>query len=410
MKLLIDSLSTVNQVQKALASLDDKQKIIEIVESLSNKIENEEIYQFLEMELWQLPEELIADNLVFIFELKKSHFQSARDLATNVLNDLSSRCLAQNFTNLIELVRSPYFFVRDEATRLLDKINAKHLFGYFDNIVALRNDPDVDLRHLYKKLVIKMAKDWPIEVVSSYASYVAELQKETDPDLREMGDLLMLRIMETWGFNYDRFKMLLPFFQKCNDYNNVEINEKAAWFSWRILSEAPITDRFINLNYLTKFNNFGDKIIRRMYRTLALDTMEILDEYQLASFSHFLIDCLESSNKDDCSKAWVFLLKIDPDKLPLDYLLYKCDSDFWFVKYKYRFLVKQMSDQFLADQLETLFSSLRSVSRKIRNRSWRLLNRIHPMYLGKKLDYLEEQAMVKNIYVREVAKALLKSI
>jgi hypothetical protein len=408
MKLLIDGLTTVNQIQKKLSSLEEKDVVICLVDCLSVHIDDKEIFQFLCNTLKDLPTKTIATNLVVIFELKKTHNQLVRDLVTEIFDKLTSKDLAANFIVLVELVRSNYFFVREEAMLVLNKIKANDLFNYFDAIVALRNDGDLDLRHMHKKLVVKIAKQWPIETIKSYASYVAELQKDNNPELKELGDLLMLRIMESWGFDYDRFKMLLPFFQKLNESANVEINEKAAWFAWRILSESSETDRLININYLTKFNDYGDKIIRRMYRTLALDTMELLDDYQLTSFSNFLIDCLECSNKDDRNKAWIFLLKINPDSLPLDYLINKCDSDFWFVKFKYRFLLKRISDQALAGQLEILFTSLRSVSRKIRNRSWRLLNSIQPVYLRKHQYYLESQANMKNVYISEAAKALLR--
>lgn len=300
-------------------------------------------------------ESQIVENFKEIISLKERSEQEIRDQASKILEKISQETLAANYDLVLNFVRSDYFFVREEAKRILAKISPELLFDYFDYLLELQKDPNYNIAMFANELLPKIALAWPIKEKKDNYALIVDWQKSKNEETVKIANLIALQIMQTWRF--DELRQVLPFLiERSNlDENDYETAEIANHLAYKVLSISNINLQKRYLSYMTGFNIYVQKEMRRNFRHLALSVMKKLgNDVDLSKYSIFFLRCLEGKNKEDRTDSWKFLLQINPDDLPIRELLYRQASGLCRVRKASKKLAKKISTDKLLENFEEL--------------------------------------------------------
>lgn len=382
--------------------------VVEIVRS--QEYDNQEIRRLGIARVNEITDLQIFDNFLPLIELKSSTSQAVRDLTGELLDRLSSKQLVHKIVPLVGFVTDKCFFVSHEAKRLIDKIEPARLSGWFDYFVKLSKDPDFELKRMAEDLIAKIIPVLSLEEKIKQYDYLYSLVWSRKENLRNTSVKATMEVMETWK-NRDLNKHLLEF-TIWTAFDSCEISELAASLAFRVLGSAPLSERLANLEYMTGFNFCGNNIIRREFRHLALITMgqaaddDIVPKDLYSKFSLFLLQCLEGKSKEDRTAAWKFLLQINPDKLPIQDLLYCQASSLYRMRHASKKLANRISEATLAKNLEIFMYSQNSVDDNVRDLAVQLAVKISKDHLREQLPVIEKFANSRQMYVQDLANCL----
>lgn len=347
----------------------------------------------------------IYDNFLPLVELKNSTSQEVRDLTGQLLDRLSSKQLAHKIMPLIGFVTDKCFFVSHEAKTLIDKIEPAHLSGLFDYFVKLSGDSDYDLKRMAENLIVKIIPALSLEEKAKQYNYLYSLVWSHKEAIRDTSIKATLEVMETW--KDEDLKKHLPEFLVWTAFDSCEISELAASLAFRVLASASLSERLDNLEYMTSFNFCGNKVIRREFRHLALQTIgQAADKELYAKFSLFFLQNLEGKSKEDRTASWKFLLQIEPDQLPIQDLLYCQASGLHRMRHASKKLAYRVSEAVLAQNLETFLYSQNSVSENVRDLAVRLAVKISKDHLREQLPVIKKFSKSGQIYIQDLASCL----
>jgi hypothetical protein len=369
---------------------------------------NPEFCEFGVQEAEKLTEAQIIINLVPLVEAKGSHCQAKRDLTGKILNRISSEELGTHLLKLIKLVRSPVYFVEMEAERLLAKIKPEHLFEHFEYLQTLLDDGDKDVRKMAKTLILKTAVAWPLEKKIKYYDFAVQLKNRTDcKKAQAVGNLLTLQVMTTWKTS--ELKPHLSFLMQCTntETNDFVVSEIAASLALQVFFVSDLPTRITNVGYLASFNYYGNKVLRREFRHLALLTIKELDEKDLPNFALFFFQCLEAKSHEDRTLAWQYLLQIDPNALPITDLINCQACGLFRVRRASKKLGLRISTEVLAQNLEVLLNAQNSEDPDVRGFACRLATSIPIVRLRQERTFLEKYKKARSPYVKDLAECLL---
>lgn len=354
-----------------------------------------------------LTENQILVNLVPLFALKRRPEQNIRDLSSEILDNISSEGLADCYQYLIDLIRAPYAFVRSEAERLINKISPELLFDKFDNLLNLRTDADFGVKRFAKASVLKIAAAWPIQEKKLQYSLILEWQQSGDEHTVKVANFLALQVMETW--KVDDLKLFMPFLVECSDLekNDFETSELAASLAFKFLSVSGLSAHLKNLDYMTQFNEYGNKELRRGFRHMALQTLNLVNPDEYSKYGLFLFKCLEGKNKEDRLSAWDKLLKVDPDKLPVCELVYCQVCGLYRVRHAGKELANKVSDDVLLINLEELLLMQDSDCYEVRCLAMKLAAKIPFKKRATKNDILRNYLDSRITGISDLARCLL---
>lgn len=355
-----------------------------------------------------LTEAQIITNLKPLVEGKASDSQVIRDLIGKILDRVSSENLSTHLPLLIQLIRSPFYFVESEAERLLGKIESAHLLKHFNFLQTLVDDGDKDVRKIVKTLILKIAVAWSLDEKINRYDFAVQLQSQTNcQKAQEVGNLLVLEVMTTW--ETERLKEHLPFLIKCTsiEHNDFVTSEIAAGLALKVFLASDSSTRIINVSYLASFNYYGNKVLRREFRHLALLTIEELDKEYLPSFALFFFQCLEAKSRKDRTMAWQYLLQIDPNVLPIQDLLNCQACGLGRVRRASKKLSSRISEEVLAQNLKLFLNAQSSEDRDIRNLASRLATSINVIRLRQERALIESYKNARGLYTRDLVDCLL---
>jgi len=400
---------TILQLQNYFAEMSAKEQAIYCV--ILQESNNQDFCQFGLNMAKNVTEEQIIANFVPLIELKASCCQAVRDLTGNLLDRVPANKLAERFFDLIDTLHSPFYFIREESLLLLNKIKPESLVDQFEYLRKLEKLEEVegnfDIIRMAKSLLLKIVKVWNIDQKVENYNYAVELQTSTDKEAKSVGSLLVLQVMETW--ETEKLKTFLLFFIGHTDTekNEFEVSEIASFLALKVLLASDMATRIINLNYITGFNYYCNKIIRGLFRSFALETMAFIDEEYLPNYALFLLQCLECKSKFDRKTAREFLKKINPDQLPVEDLLYFQASSLWRVRWACKKFAHKISEDILFDNLEIFIDLQKSVTPSIRHLASQLAASISVERLRLKKDLLQDCTKSRDVFVVDLAEALL---
>ncbi len=356
----------------------------------------------------EISEEEIINNLVTIIFLKRrlSDFE-VRDIASQILSDLTSEKLANHFGELIELLRSPYALVRKDVEKLLEKIDPELIFDHFDYLKCLENDDeDYAVQRFSLEVMSQIMLAWPLEEKKAHLDLIIEWQKTNNEKKVKIADYLFLQIMNSW--EVEKIEPFMPFLLARADFrkNNEETAELAVYLTFKFLTVANIALRLRYLDYMTSFGDYNVKEIRRGFRTQALITMKSISPKDYSRHVSFLLLCLEGKNKNDRRMAWENLTMINPDTLPLEQLINCQTSDRYRVRSAGKKLISRVSNKVLLENLDKILEWQDS-NYLVRNLTRKLLEKIPLINLKEKKAVLEKFSQAKSSNQRDLALLLL---
>lgn len=366
------------------------------------------IEQILTVESTTLTEAQIITNLMPLVEAKSSDSQVIRDRVGKILDRVSSAGLSTHLPLLIQLVRSPFYFVETEAERLLTKIEPVHLFKHFNFLQTLVDDGDKDIRKVVKTLILKIAVAWSIDEKIERYDFAVQLQNQTNcKKAQEVGNLLVLQVMTTW--ETEKLKPHLSFLMQCTsiETNEFATSEIAAGLALKVFLVSDSSTRIINVGYLASFNYYGNKVLRREFRHLALLTINELDKEYLPGFALFFFQCLEAKNRKDRTLAWQYLLQINPNVLPIKDLLDCQACGLGRVRRASKKLGFRISTEVLAQNLKLFLDAQSSEDPDIRNFACRLATLIPVLRLRSERALIESYKNARGPYTRDLVECLL---
>ena len=352
-------------------------------------------------------EEQICSEIVSLIGLKCRPEQEVRDLASKMLDGISTARLAVHFRMLIELLHSPYSLLSYEVERLIDKINPELLEKEFDYLMELRNSSDHVVYRVVRNLLPRIAMTLSLKKKEVNYNLILEWQHSSEKKVVELANFMALQVMSPWsGLSLGPY---LPFLKKCTDLDNNDFgtSELAATLAFKYLSVAPMTALFLNLDYITSFNNFGNKELRRSFRHLALESLKYVDSSELYKYGLFLFKCSEGKDKNDHKIAWKLLSKIKPDDLPVCELVYCQACGLYRVRHAGKVLVKTVNEEKLAEHIEELLHMQNSDCYEVRYLAMKLLFKISKQQIAEKKEVLEKYLDFRSPMVSTVAETLL---
>jgi len=405
-KIIVSEFVTISQLDRLFLEMSASEQANLAIYCVGlQESTNPEIREFGLARAANIQEKEIIHCFSALFELKKSHQQAVRDLVSDLFDRISSAGLVSQLGELIDLVRSPYSFVRGEAAKLLNKIDSISLIGEFDYLVKLEDDSDSDVRGTANVLILKIINAWPLEEKVKHYNFAVKIQKSHYEEFQLAGNLLALQIIETW--EPERQRELLTYFIKLTQSDSFEISELAASLALKVLSGLSKMEHFRYLDYLTSFNYYGNKVLRRAFRHLALMTLNFLDEECLPKFALFLLQCLEGRDPKDRTIAWKLLLEINPNKLPVQDLIDCQASGLHRVRRASKKLVNKINEETLVKNLEIFLNAQKSTDRDVRYMGSRLATKISLKLLSTRKDVIESHARSKDPMVADLAECLL---
>lgn len=354
-------------------------------------------------------EEQICLDIELFLALKCRPEQEVRDLASKMLDSISPERLVIHFRMLVELLRSRYPLLRYEVENLIKKIRPELLEKEFDYLLRVSNDPDYLVSRIARNLAPRVAMTWSLKKKKINYELILRWQQSDESMVVELANLMALQVMSSWSDL--ALGPFLPFLKKCTslDGNNFETSELAATLAFRYFLAGPKAALFLNLDYITSFNNFGNKELRRGFRHMALEALKYVDSSELHKYGLFLFKCLEGKDKKDRVMAWEMLNKIKPDNLPICELIYSQSSGLYRVRHVGKVLVKQVSETKLAEHLEELLQMQSSDCYEVQHLAMRLLFKIPKEKISDQKQKLEKYVGSRSPMVNTVAEYLLSN-
>ncbi len=334
----------------------------------------------------------VIDNFDLILDLKGSDLERVRDLASELLGKIDLEELIFKFPNLIKALDSEYFFIRLEALRLLKKIPAEKFPWEFslDDVARLKNEQAVE----YLTLAITSLWDYAKKIHNF--KFILKMRGDSNKNISRMGDSIMMDVIE-----FTRPDVLLSYlelFVKCSKYE-FEIAEKAISLAVKALKVAPLQKRLEYLSFLVNNSEMAD------VSGLILKTISDNPEPKTyPEFTGFFLKTLENKNELQNQIALRCLNEIEPDKLPLDVLVYSQMSGSMVVRRHSKELMRKISERKLLENLDFLFGCL-SENYYIRFVATNLIERISPEMLLREKAILEKHKK-RNVFTKDFFQSL----
>lgn len=409
MKDAINQFSTVTEVEDFLSGLPESEKIFFLVEFLQMKeTAKEEIFKFSLAYLEGFNQTQVGRYLFLIMDLKKSLNQEVRDRAERILDKAPIKDLAEKFSVLLSLVNSDYNFLGQEATRLIEKINSRLLSGHFDYLHTILETGSVPAIMTVVKMVLAgIISSWSEKEKESHFFILDKIRITQSGNLKEEAESAMLCVLDKKWEDGQLICDYWSFLIASVKSEDVMMSEMAAFTTWKVLENASLEIRKANLDHLVYCSHSLSSFLGNLFEPLTIKTLTELEVQASEQYVEFLFEVLMSKDKKNRTAAWRLLLQINPDNLPLDYLLNLRGSEIYRLRKSSKKLLQKISDDQLAKNLAKLINSQRSVSYRTRESGYYLAMRVKTAKKVNETDFLRENLRSQNRNVSNLAKKLL---